>query len=145
MVACVHFGRLTGDFGSYDERQRDFIREVFAVGHVGQLSLLQQAHLLPLLSQRRSLLSKERRRAPGRVDGAENNFPYGEMLDKQGVKMVCRSTRLKGCNIPSGFPHQSPDCPPFNPGQLSGFQVGERLLETQAEFIVSLKERSGKE
>ena len=56
---------FTGDFGSYDERQGDLLGEVLAVRHVGQLPLLQQAHLLPLLPQRRPLLRKERRRTPG--------------------------------------------------------------------------------
>lgn len=47
-------------------------------------------------------------------------------------------------SIPSRFPHQSPDCSPLNPRQLPCFQVGEGLLEAQAEFIVAFKKRPGK-
>lgn len=45
-------------------------------------------------------------------------------------------------NVPSRFPHQSPNCPPLNSSKLSCLKVGKRLLETQAEFIVSLKKWS---
>lgn len=60
------------------------------------------------------------------------------------MKLVCRSIQCKNHGIPSRFPHQSPDCPPFNSCQLPCFQVGKRLLETQAEFIVTLKKGSGR-
>lgn len=61
----LHYKHLTGDFGSNDEGQGDFIRKVFAVWHVRQFSLLQQTHLLPLLSQCCSLLSKKCWWTPG--------------------------------------------------------------------------------
>lgn len=52
---------------------------------------------------------------------------------------------MRGVNkysVPSRFSHQSSDCAPLNPGQLSCFKVGEWLFETQTELVVTLKERS---
>lgn len=166
---CFNFSHLTSDFGSYDEWQGDFIWKVFAVWHVRQFSLLQQAHLLPLLSQRCPLLSKECWWTPGwdnkayccdnisfkvfvwrkqhykkyREKTISHTLRWQKWRETWWMKNVCRGTKLK--DIPPRFPHQSPDCSPLNPCQLSCFQVGERLLETQAEFIVTLKERSEKE
>lgn len=48
-------------------------------------------------------------------------------------------------NVPSRFPHQSPDGSPLYSCKFSCFQVGERLLETETEFVVTLKKRPGKE
>lgn len=54
-----HFNQLTSNFCSDVESQGNFIWKVFAVRHVGHLSLLQQAHFLPLMSQRCPLLVEE--------------------------------------------------------------------------------------
>lgn len=55
--------------------------------------------------------------------------------------IICRRTS----KVPSGFSHQSPNCPPLYSCKLSCFKIGERLLETQAEFVVTLKKWSERE
>jgi len=48
-------------------------------------------------------------------------------------------------SLPSRFPHQPPDGAPLHTSQLPGLQLGEGLLQTQAELVVPLKQRSGGE
>lgn len=60
-------------------------------------------------------------------------------------RKFCFNEGYQTYSIPSRFSHQSSDCAPLNSRQLSCFQVGKRVFETETKLIVSLEERPGRQ